>query len=192
MPTGRVGDVRWAGRLHDIGKVAVDNSILHKNGPLDEREWEVMRRHPAVSAELIAPLSLMQPLLPAVLHHHERWDGRGYQRVPGDEVPQEAFLIALADSYDAMTTDRPYRKGMPPEEALRRIEEGAGTQYPATLARLFVAMLRDEPLPAGRSSRRLSRLAKLSGRHHGPDGHAAAEPGASPTPSSRARVDAPA
>lgn len=161
MSAARINDVRWAGRLHDIGKVSVDNSILHKECPLDDQEWEVMRRHPAVSAELIAPLSLMRPLYPAVLHHHERWDGRGYQSVPGEDVPQEAFLIALADGYDAMTSDRPYRKGMPHEEALRRIEEGAGTQYPAALARLFVAMLRGEPVPVDRSIRRLGRLDKL-------------------------------
>jgi HD domain len=190
MSTTRINDVRWAGRLHDIGKISVDNSILHKDGPLDDQEWEAMRRHPAVSAELIAPLSLMRPLHPAVLHHHERWDGRGYQSIPGEDVPQEAFFIALADGYDAMTSDRPYRKGMPHEEALRRIEEGAGTQYPAALARLFVAMLRGEPVPVDRSIRRLGRLDKLLRPRRELNGCGTADPSGAPTAGGQARADA--
>jgi hypothetical protein len=142
-----VATTRWAGRLHDLGKVVVDNAILHKDGPLDDDEWEVMRRHPELSADLIAPLSLMRDLVPIVRFHHERWDGRGYLSVPGHEVPVESYCITLADSYDAMTSDRPYRKGMDPEEALRRIEEAAGTQFHEGLARVFVSMMRGAPIP---------------------------------------------
>lgn len=142
-----VTTTRWAGRLHDLGKVGVDNAILHKDGPLDDDEWEIMRRHPVVSAELIAPLSLMEDLVPIVRFHHERWDGRGYLSVPGSEVPIQSYCIALADAFDAMTTDRPYRKGMDAEEALRRIEDAAGTQFHEGLARVFVAMMRGAPVP---------------------------------------------
>lgn len=144
LPTRQVLATKWAGRLHDLGKVVVDNAILHKNGALDDREWQVMRSHPGVSADLLEPLSLTRDLGPAIRYHHERPDGRGYYNLPGTDLPIEAALIALADSYDAMTTDRPYRKALDKEEALRRIESGLGTQFHPELGRAFVAMMRGE------------------------------------------------
>ncbi len=148
MPARQVSSVRWAGRLHDLGKVVVDNAILHKEGPLDDREWKLMRSHPNVAAELLEPLSLTRNLSPAIRYHHERPDGRGYYNVTAADLPIEAAMIALADAYDAMTTDRPYRKALAHEEALTRIEAGLGGQFHTDLGRAFVAMMRGTEVPA--------------------------------------------
>lgn len=163
LPTKQVLVTRWAGRLHDLGKVVVDNSVLHKDGPLDDREWQLMRSHPKVAVDLLAHLSLTRDMLPGIHYHHERPDGRGYYSLDGDDLPIEAMLIALADSYDAMTTDRPYRKALSSEEALRRIEAGLGTQFDPELGTAFIAMIRsDQVTPRGiedRQRRQTSRLA---------------------------------
>lgn len=144
MSTKAVSDARWAGRMHDLGKVVVDNSILHKDGALDEREWELMRSHPNVSADLLQPLSLTRDLAPAIRYHHERPDGLGYYGLTLENTPIEAAIITLADSYDAMTTNRPYRAGMTHEAACNRIEECLGVQFHPELGRAFVQMLRGE------------------------------------------------
>jgi len=157
FPSKLVLATRWAGRLHDLGKVVVDNAILHKHGALDEREWQLMRSHPGVSADLLEPLSLTRDLGPAIRYHHERPDGRGYYNLPGRDLPVEAALIAIADAFDAMTTDRPYRKALSQDEALSRIEQGLGTQFDPQLGRAFVAMMRGEevaPIEVARPTQR--------------------------------------
>lgn len=155
LSSKQVLTTRWAGRLHDLGKVVVDNDILHKNGALNDREWELMKSHPQVAADLLSHLSLTRDMLPGIRYHHERPDGRGYYSLEGDDLPLEAALIALADSYDAMTTDRPYRKALSTEEALRRIEAGLGTQFQAELGKAFIAMVRgDEVVPLGAEEKR--------------------------------------
>lgn len=157
FPTRLVMATRWAGRLHDLGKVVVDNAILHKTGALDEREWQLMRSHPGVSADLLEPLSLTRDLGPAIRYHHERPDGRGYYNLPGSDLPVEAALIAIADAFDAMTTDRPYRKALSHDEALTRIEQGLGTQFDPQLGRAFIAMMRGEevaPIVVSRAGQR--------------------------------------
>jgi len=147
MPEQAITDARWAGRLHDLGKIVVDNSILHKPGALDDEEWELMRSHPIVSADLLSGLSLTRSLLPAIRQHHERQDGKGYFNVPGDEIVLGAAMITLADSFDAMTTDRPYRKAMPVEDALAIIESGLGTHFHPELGKAFIAMIRGDEIP---------------------------------------------
>ncbi len=164
LPTKQVMSTRWAGRLHDLGKVVVDNSVLHKDGPLDEREWQLMRSHPEVAAELLTHLSLTRHLLPGIRYHHERPDGRGYYSLPGEDLPIEASLISLADAFDAMTTDRPYRKALSTDEALRNIELGLGTQFHPELGKAFIAMIRGEAVHPvsleGRRQFQAERLAK--------------------------------
>ncbi len=147
MSERTVIDTRWAGRLHDLGKIVVDNSILHKPGALDDDEWELMRSHPLVSADLLSSLSLTRSLLPAIRQHHERQDGKGYFNVPGEEISLGASMLTLADSFDAMTTDRPYRKAMPVEDALAIIESGLGTHFHAELGKAFIAMIRGHEIP---------------------------------------------
>jgi hypothetical protein len=117
-----------AARVHDIGKVAVPDSVLLKPGELSEAEWTVMRRHPAVSAELIEGLEIYAPVADAVRHEHERWDGTGYpDGLKGEQIPLLARIIAAADVYNALITDRPYRKAYSTEEANRMIREMRGT-----------------------------------------------------------------
>ncbi|MDQ4030726.1 MAG: HD domain-containing protein, partial [Actinomycetota bacterium] len=106
----RLGDLQMGGLLHDIGKLAVPERLLHKRGPLSPSERDELQRHPAAGARLIEPIPSARPALPYVLYHHERWDGTGYPfgRAEG-ETPEEARLLAVADAYDAMTSTRPYR-----------------------------------------------------------------------------------
>ena len=113
-----------ASRIHDIGKVAVPDAILRKTGRLDDDEWAKMREHPVISAELIAGIEIYSPVAKAVRHEHERWNGTGYpDGLKGEEIPLFARIIAAADIYSALTTDRPYRKALSKDETIRMIDE---------------------------------------------------------------------
>ena len=142
LPFSEIDRLRWAGRLHDLGKVAVDASLLRKPGHLDGFEWAAMRRHPRLSARLLQRFEFVSTQARAVELHHERMDGRGYYGVGGDDLPLASHFLIVADSFDAMTTDRPYRAGLTHEDALREIERNAGTQFHRTVARAFVAVRR--------------------------------------------------
>jgi HD-GYP domain-containing protein (c-di-GMP phosphodiesterase class II) len=128
----------WTSRLHDLGKVAVDNSILNKPGKLDDAEYEVMKAHPEVSARILASFSFDEYDAEVVRCHHERYDGRGYLGRDADDVPLEAFIIAVADAFDAMTSHRPYRDALPKLVALEEIALGIGTQFHPEAARVFL------------------------------------------------------
>jgi HD-GYP domain-containing protein (c-di-GMP phosphodiesterase class II) len=138
-PEERIATLRIGGTLHDVGKVAVPIAVLLKRGPLTHAELEQIRMHPAAGARVVASIEAARRALPLVLHHHERWDGDGYpQGLRGEEIPEEARLLALADAYDAMTTNRPYRRAVPSAHALAELERCAGTQFDPELTRLFV------------------------------------------------------
>ena len=142
LPSSEIDRLRWAGRLHDLGKVAVDASLLRKPGHLDRSEWAAMRRHPRLSARLLQRFEFVSAQARAVELHHERMDGGGYYGVGGDELPLASHFLIVADSFDAMTTNRPYRAGLSHEAALTEIERNAGTQFHPAVAKAFVAVRR--------------------------------------------------
>jgi HD-GYP domain-containing protein (c-di-GMP phosphodiesterase class II) len=142
LPFSEIDRLRWAGRLHDLGKVAVDASVLRKPARLDRAEWAAMRRHPRLSARLLQRFEFVSAQARAVELHHERMDGSGYYGVGGDELPLASHFLIVADSFDAMTTRRPYRAGLSHEAALTEIERNAGTQFHPVVAKAFVAVQR--------------------------------------------------
>ena len=129
-----------AALLHDVGKIGVADHILRKPGPLTDEEVEAIQTHPAVGAAVVAAVPGLTVILGAVRHHHERWDGGGYpDGLRGEETPLLARLLAVADAYSAMTTDRPYRKGLAASEARHRLGQGAGTQWDPVYVEAFLA-----------------------------------------------------
>ena len=122
--------------------------MLQKQGPLTNEEYAEMKRHPEIGANIVSPLRFAGEVGPMVLHHHERWDGGGYPHsLREEEIPLGARIIAVVDSFDAMITDRPYRKGLSEEEALKRLREGRGTQWQTELVDLFIDMVERGALP---------------------------------------------
>ena len=133
--------------LHDVGKLGISERILLKEGPLSPEEREIVELHPLIGCRIIDRVPGLTDLAPAILHHHERWDGEGYPAgLEGDEIPLEARVIGVADAFAALTTSRPYRRSMGMEEACQEIERGAGTQFDPEIARLFVAEARRRPI----------------------------------------------
>ncbi len=125
----KLEEVYMGGVLHDVGKIAVDDAILRKPGQLTDEEFEKMKIHPVRGADLLRDIALFQPIIPYCLYHHERYDGKGYPYgLKGNEIPPEGRLIAVADTLDAMTSNRPYRKGLDPEIAIEKIISAKGTQ----------------------------------------------------------------
>jgi diguanylate cyclase (GGDEF)-like protein len=131
--------VALAALLHDVGKIGVPDQILRKPGKLSEEEFEAIKQHPMMGAIIVGAIPGFDEILDAVRHHHERWDGEGYPfGLRGEETPLLARLMAVADAYSAMTTDRPYRKGMDSDKALHILEEGAGTQWDPRCVQAFL------------------------------------------------------
>jgi hypothetical protein len=134
-----------AARLHDIGKLAIPESILLKPGPLDEAEWAVMRQHPTRGAELLSQVPGMEHVAEIVRAEHERWDGRGYPLgLRGPQIPVEARIVFACDAFHAMTSDRPYRRALPREVALHELHGSAGSQFDPAVVESLLAVL-DEP-----------------------------------------------
>jgi hypothetical protein len=141
LPPEECERIHLAGMLHDVGKVGLERSVLHKPGRLDEDEWRAVREHPALSAHIIGAVSSFAAFVPGARHHHERWDGRGYpDGLAGPGIPLDARILAVADAYDAMTSDRSYRDALPHDEAIRRLHADAGTQFDPDCVRAFAAL----------------------------------------------------
>jgi putative nucleotidyltransferase with HDIG domain len=154
LDRGRVERIRIAGVLHDIGKIGVPESILYKPGPLTHDEWLEMRKHPEIGARLLRSAGL-DDIRSWIIAHHERPDGRGYPHgLAGDAIPLEARILAVADAYEAMTSDRVYRRSIGAQAARAELRAGAGTQFDA---RVVAAFLRAVPLAglAGRANQHL-------------------------------------
>jgi len=132
--------------MHDIGKIGVPDSIINKTGKLSEDEFSLIRNHPVNGVHIIEPLLENNSTLRLVRSHHERFDGKGYpDGLAGIKIPLEARIMCLADSFDAMTSDRPYRKAMSREKALMEIEKNIGTQFCPEISNEFIAMIISMP-----------------------------------------------
>jgi diguanylate cyclase (GGDEF)-like protein len=139
----KIATIRTSGLLHDIGKIGVSDAILGKRGSLDENEWEPIHAHPGMGASIIKNVESLRGCLPGIQYHHERYDGRGYPTgLKGDSIPLDARILAVADSFDAMTSERPYRKETrTQEEALEELIRNAGTQFDPVVVQIFVRLM---------------------------------------------------
>lgn len=140
LPESDTEKVNLSGLLHDLGKIGIPDAILDKPARLTEDEWKVMMQHPIIGYEMLKDIwQFKGEILEGILYHHERIDGKGYPfGLKGDEIPFMGRLLAVADGFDAMTSDRPYRAGMPKEKALQILMEGAGTQWDKELVKAFI------------------------------------------------------
>lgn len=128
------------GALHDVGKLVVSPEILGKPGPLTHKEFDEVRAHPQAGARMVALDKALRPAFGGVLFHHERWDGGGYPTgCSGVDIPLEARILSVVDSYDAMASDRPYRSALPPDAAAAEVDRCAGTQFDPDVAVAFLA-----------------------------------------------------
>ncbi len=142
MDEDSISRLRTAALLHDIGKVGVPDDILHKPGPLDEREWEIMRQHPVIGERILRAIPGLGSVAKIVRHEHERWDGKGYpDELSGEEIPIGARIILACDAYHAMTSDRPYRAAMSHTDAVAELTRNAGTQFDPNVAEALVGYL---------------------------------------------------
>lgn len=134
-----ISELRTVGLMHDIGNIAIDARILNKQDALTDDEWSEIKRHPEIGFRILSSVNELAPLAEIILAHHERWDGAGYPRgLKGGEIPLKARILAVADAYDAMTSERSYRKAMSEDAAVEEIRRNAGTQFDPVIAKLFI------------------------------------------------------
>lgn len=149
MPLSEIRQLRLSAILHDIGKIGIPDNLLLKPATLNGLEYEEIQRHPNKGARILTRLRdrRMSPIIDSIQHHHEKFDGTGYpNQLKGDEIPLHARIISIADAYDAMTSDRPYRKGMSTEEALKEIKQGIDSQFDPCLASEFIDMINENSI----------------------------------------------
>ncbi|MGW0058503.1 HD-GYP domain-containing protein [Streptosporangium sandarakinum] len=139
MGPERLRAIRYAGMLHDVGKLGVPTKVLQKDGPLTEEEYAAIQLHPMRGLEIVRGIDFLDEAFAGIMHHHERQDGKGYPMgLAGDEIPEFARIIAVADAFDSMTSDRSYRGARPVEEAVAELRKGAGTQFDPVMVAAFV------------------------------------------------------
>jgi PAS domain S-box-containing protein/putative nucleotidyltransferase with HDIG domain len=137
--------IRRGALLHDIGKMGIPDDVLRKPGPLNNEEWEIMRRHPVYAYQMLSPIPFLLPALDIPHHHHERWDGTGYpHQLKADEIPLAARVFAIVDVWDALNSDRPYRKAWAPEKAIDYIKAQAGKHFDPHLVQIFLEFIKDK------------------------------------------------
>ena len=148
LPESDVENIRMAALLHDLGKVMVPDDILKKPGRLSEEEMEVIRNHPSHGAKMIESIEPLKDAREIIRHHHEYYDGSGYpDGLKGEAIPLGARIIAVADAFDAMTTNRPYRKALPMEKVIRELREFSGIQFDPHIVAVFISLLQEKELP---------------------------------------------
>jgi putative nucleotidyltransferase with HDIG domain len=139
-PVDGLETLEFGAFLHDIGKIGIKDAVLLKPGPLDDTEWVHMREHPVKGYEIASKIEMLKPIIGAVRNHHERWDGSGYpDKMVGENIPLAARIVAIADAYDAMATDRPYKAALPLEECEAVLRKTAGKMYDPDLIEVFVS-----------------------------------------------------
>jgi len=149
FPKEEIELVRQAAMLHDLGKIGISENILHKKAKLSKKEFDAIKKHPQIGADIIRPIQFLRELVPYIFYHHERWDGLGYPSgIKGEEIPLGSRIIAIADVYQALISDRPYRKAFSKKEALKIIKDGSGTQFDPRIVNIFLKILRREKRPA--------------------------------------------
>lgn len=148
LEPGQLAELELAGRLHDIGKIAVPNSILDKAGALTDDEWEVMRRHPVWGAEALQRTPGLEPVAVYVRLHHGRWDGNGYpDSLMGEQIPLLSRVLAACDAYSAMTEERPYGQALDRGTALAELRAGASEQFDPGVVAVLAELIEGEPAP---------------------------------------------
>ena len=142
--------IRWGALLHDIGKMGVSDGILLKPGPLTDEEWVLMKKHPTFAYELLSSISYLRLALDIPYCHHEKWDGTGYPRgLKGEQIPLTARIFAVVDVWDALRSDRPYRKAWPEDKVLENIRSGSGTHFDPEAVDVFLNMMKNDEKNAG-------------------------------------------
>lgn len=137
--------LEYAALLHDIGKIGIPDQVLQKKSSLTPEEWELIRLHPYIGASILKPIQPLWKIIPWIYYHQERWDGKGYpEGLMGEAIPQASRIIAVCDAYNAMVTDRPYRKAMSQEEAIKELEKHSGTQFDPEVVPAFIQVLQQE------------------------------------------------
>ena len=130
--------IQISAQLHDVGKIGVDDKVLKKPGFLTPEEFEVMKQHPVKGANIMKSIEQMREMVPGMKYHHEQWDGKGYPfKLAGEQIPLIARILAVADAYDAMCSDRPYRRGMPVERVEELFQQGAAQQWDAEVIKAY-------------------------------------------------------
>lgn len=143
LPEDQIENIRHAAILHDLGKVGIDDRILRKEGKLTDDEFDEIKKHPVIAAEILQSIHGLHESLPAILHHHERYDGTGYpDHLKGDDIPLEARIISISDVYQALTSDRPYRKAFSKDKALGIITEQSGKQFDPAIVQAFLEVMK--------------------------------------------------
>lgn len=145
LPEVMIRHIEYAALMHDIGKIGIDETILHKPGKLTPEEKEIIKKHPSIGNRIIAPVAFLSPVAPMVLYHQEWFNGQGYpEGLKGEEIPLGARIVAVIDAFDAITSDRPYRKALPKETGIEELKKGSGTQFDPKVVSAFLEILEEE------------------------------------------------
>lgn len=140
-----IEQLRLAALLHDIGKIGISDEVLLKPDKLSDNEYEIIKKHPQIATNILKSVDAFNILLPSILHHHERYDGRGYpHNLSAEDIPLNARIISVADTFDAMTSNRPYRKALPFEKAINEIEANKEKQFDPYIASVFIEIIKKE------------------------------------------------
>lgn len=147
LPKRQQEEVRLAGLVHDTGKIGIPEEILNKQEKLTDEEWAIIREHSKIGYDILSSINRFKHIAPYILQHHERIDGNGYpNKIQGNKIELYSKIIAIADAYDAMTSDRPYRKAMSKEQSIAEIKNCSGTQFDSKIAKIFIENVLTQPV----------------------------------------------